>query len=60
METGLLRQVLDIHDGRAVKAAVPGFLSAYRPGDGWTCVADAWAAPWSFYWQAVYKNGTVR
>lgn len=56
LETGLLRQVLDIHDSRAVKAAVPDFISIYRPGDDWSCVADGWAVPWSFYWQAIYKN----
>ncbi|MCX4660510.1 putative sugar O-methyltransferase [Streptomyces uncialis] len=57
METGLLRQVLDVHDSRAVRDAVPGFLDAYRPGDGWSSAADAWAAPWSFYWQALYRKG---
>ncbi|MEW2353460.1 putative sugar O-methyltransferase [Spirillospora sp. NPDC029432] len=56
METGLLRQVLDIHDSEAVRAAVPAFLAAYRPGGDWNRVADGWAAPWSFYWQAVYRN----
>lgn len=59
METGLLRQVLDVHDSDAVRAAAPGFVEAYRPGAGWECAADGWAAPWSFYWQAVYRdNGT--
>nr|ARD70891.1 N-methyltransferase [Micromonospora echinospora] len=57
METGLLREVLDIHDDRAVRAAVPEFIAAYRPGDDWRCVADAWAVPWSFYWQAIYRRG---
>ncbi|NYT92422.1 putative sugar O-methyltransferase [Salinispora sp. H7-4] len=56
METGLLRQVLDIHDNQAVRAAVPGFLAAYRPGPAWRDVTDAWAVPWSFYWQAVYRR----
>lgn len=56
METGLLRQVLDVHDSRMVRAAVPEFLTAYRPGDAWRCAADAWAAPWSFFWQAVYTH----
>ncbi len=56
METGLLRQVVDIDDSRAVSAAVPGFLAAYRPGEAWTGAADSWAAPWTFFWQAVYKR----
>ncbi|MFE0690941.1 putative sugar O-methyltransferase [Streptomyces sp. JH002] len=59
LETGLMRQVLDVHDSSAVRAAVPGFLTAYRPGPGWSPAADAWAVPWSFYWQVLYrKNGT--
>ncbi|MCO5995413.1 putative sugar O-methyltransferase [Actinoallomurus rhizosphaericola] len=56
METGPLRQVVDIDDSRAVQAAVPEFLAAYRPGDSWTCAADGWAVPWTFFWQAVYKR----
>lgn len=56
MKTGLLRQVVDIHDNRAVAGHARGFVEAYQPGAGWTCVADAWAPPWSFYWQALYRN----
>jgi len=56
METGPLRQVVDIDDSRAVRAAVPGFLAAYRPGEAWTHTADSWAVPWTFFWQAVYKR----
>ncbi|AOR31540.1 methyltransferase [Streptomyces fodineus] len=58
LENGPLRQLLDIHDTEAVKAAVPFFLSAYRPGDAWTCVRDGRGVPWSYFWQAVYtKDG---
>ncbi|OEV02640.1 putative sugar O-methyltransferase [Streptomyces oceani] len=56
LETGPLRQVLDIHDSEAVRAAVPEFVSAYRPGDDWTCVADGQGVPWSYFWQALYKK----
>jgi putative sugar O-methyltransferase len=58
LETGPLREVLDIYDSQAVEAAVPAFLSAYRPGDGWTCVANGRGLPWSHFWQALYtKSG---
>ncbi|KAK1178073.1 putative sugar O-methyltransferase [Streptomyces sp. NBS 14/10] len=56
METGPLRQVLDIHDSEAVAAAVPAFIDAYRPADRWTCAADTRGLPWSYFWQAVFRN----
>jgi putative sugar O-methyltransferase len=56
MQTGPLRRVLDIFDSEAVDAAVPEFIEAYLPGDGWSCVADARAVPWSYFWQAVYSK----
>lgn len=59
LETGPLRQVLDIYDNQAVEAAVPDFLAAYRPpGAGWSCAAHARGVPWSHFWQAVFtKSG---
>jgi putative sugar O-methyltransferase len=57
LSTGPLRKVLDIFDDKAVAAAVPEYIAAYRPGDGWECVADARGVPWSYFWQALYKNG---
>jgi putative sugar O-methyltransferase len=59
LETGPLRQVLDIFDSEAIEAAVPAFVDAYRPGDGWECAAHARAVPWSYFWQALYKNGSL-
>ncbi|OMI37210.1 putative sugar O-methyltransferase [Streptomyces sparsogenes] len=56
METGPLRQVLDIHDSQAVAAAVPTFIEAYLPGEGWTCAANSRGLPWSYFWQALYKK----
>ncbi|MBQ0865956.1 putative sugar O-methyltransferase [Streptomyces sp. RK75] len=56
LENGPLRQLLDIHDTEAVKAAVPAFLDAYRPGHAWTCVREGRGIPWSYFWQAVYTK----
>ncbi|WP_242886327.1 putative sugar O-methyltransferase [Actinomadura litoris] len=56
LENGPLRQLLDIHDSEAVRAAVPGFIDGYRPGADWECVADGRALPWSYLWEAVYKK----
>jgi putative sugar O-methyltransferase len=59
LENGPLRQLVDIHDSQAVRAAVPGFVDGYRPGDGWGCVGDGRALPWSYLWQAIYKKSGV-
>ncbi|MFC6881618.1 MULTISPECIES: putative sugar O-methyltransferase [Actinomadura] len=56
METGPLRKVVDINDSRAVEAAVPDFIEAYRPGGAWTCAADGWPVPWTYFWQALYRR----
>ncbi|HVO65650.1 MAG TPA: putative sugar O-methyltransferase [Syntrophales bacterium] len=59
LETGLLQEVLDIHDSDDVNFRVPSFIDTYRPGAEWSCIADSWAPPWSFYWQALYaREGT--
>ncbi|GAA2098430.1 hypothetical protein GCM10009801_69530 [Streptomyces albiaxialis] len=60
LENGPLRQLLDIHDTEAVKAAVPAFLSAYRPGEEWTCAREGRGLPWSYFWQAVYTKNSAR
>jgi len=56
LKMGLLREVLDIHDNRAVAAQRQRFLEAYCPGGDWTVLADGWARPWSYYWQAIYRR----
>jgi hypothetical protein len=55
LSSGPLTTVIDIHDSDAVAGERAKFLSAYRPGEDWECVADSWAKPWSFYWQALYR-----
>jgi putative sugar O-methyltransferase len=56
LSTGLLREIIDIHDNQAVREQVGKFTDAYRPGPRWDCVADAAAVPWSYYWQALYRR----
>jgi len=55
LRTGLLRDVIDIHDSEAVRTQSAKFVDAYRPVADWTVVADSWAPPWSYYWQAFYR-----
>jgi putative sugar O-methyltransferase len=54
LQSGPIRNVLDIFDSEAIEAAVPGYLSVYLPGDNWSCVADARAYPLSYFWQGLY------
>jgi putative sugar O-methyltransferase len=56
LSTGLLQDIIEIHDNRAVAEKRQAFIDAYRPGDEWECTDDAWASPWSFYWQALYRR----
>ncbi len=56
LSTGLVRDVLDIHDSTEVAEHSTKFVAAYRPGPGWTDVAAARALPWSYYWQALYRR----
>ncbi|WP_062346004.1 putative sugar O-methyltransferase [Herbidospora yilanensis] len=54
--SGLLRDIVDVHDASAVREHAARFVSVYRPGPGWTLVEDGWARPWTFYWQALYTR----
>ncbi|MBO3741349.1 putative sugar O-methyltransferase [Actinoplanes flavus] len=56
LENGPLRQLVDIHDSEAVRAAAPAFIDGYRPADDWECVSDGPAVPWSYFWNALYKK----
>jgi SAM-dependent methyltransferase len=56
LRTGLLRDVIDVHDSEAVRAQSFKFLEAYRPAAGWATVDAGWAPPWSYYWQALYRT----
>ena len=59
LNTGLLREIIDIHDNRVVAIQADKFVAAYRPSESWTCLANDWAGPWSYYWQAVYHKRRV-
>jgi len=56
LNTGVLRDVIDIHDNQAIKKKAPKFIEAYQPGKKWECIANSWARPWSYFWQAIYKK----
>jgi putative sugar O-methyltransferase len=55
LDSGLLKNIIDIHDSDAVAGERAKYLSAYRPAEDWEPIADSWAKPWSYYWQALYR-----
>lgn len=59
LSSGPLRDIIDIYDSGAVESQRPKFIDAYRPGEKWVCAADSRGVPWSFYWQAVYRRGSL-
>lgn len=52
----ILPEVIDIFNTDEVKTQVEKYIKVYSPGTDWRCIADAWAAPWSNYWQAIYTK----
>lgn len=56
METGIMRDVVDIYDNEAVLSRSGDFIAGYRPSMDWSCLDHGWARPWSFYWQALYRR----
>ena len=59
LSTGVLRDIIDIHDNQAIEAQVGKFIQAYQPGSDWRCIDASWAVPWSYYWQAIFKKADV-
>jgi putative sugar O-methyltransferase len=60
LNTGLLRDIIDINNNIAIKYQSEKFVDAYSPGNRWKCIDAAWSPPWSFYWQALYRNSGFR
>jgi putative sugar O-methyltransferase len=56
MSMGLLRDVLDIHDNSDVSSHAGNFLTVYQPDETWLLSSHSWARPWSYYWQAIYRQ----
>ena len=56
LNAGILRDVIDVHDSEMIEAQAVRFVTAYRPGSDWECLAHSWAMPWSHYWQAMYRK----
>ena len=56
LSSGVLLDVIDIHDNQAVKSKIGKFVEVYQPGSDWMCIDNYWAVPWSYYWQAMFKK----
>ena len=59
LASGVLRDVIDIHDDQVVLRQSERFLEAYAPSADWTVREHEWARPWSYYWQALYSKRGV-
>lgn len=57
LASGILRDMIDIHDDQSVELQAKKFVRAYCPSEDWRCAAEAWAKPWSYFWQAFYIKG---
>ena len=60
LQTGLLQDIIDIFDDKAIKNQAQKFLNAYKPGRNWECIASDSAIPWSYYWQAIFKKNILK
>jgi putative sugar O-methyltransferase len=56
LSSGILRDIIDIHDNLIVERQSQKFLKEYSPSKDWKLVSESWARPWSYYWQAIYKK----
>ena len=56
ISTGVLTNIVEIHDKHDVLEASKLFLEAYQPGDKWSLKKDSWARPITYYWQAMFEK----
>ncbi|OLF14441.1 hypothetical protein BLA60_04810 [Actinophytocola xinjiangensis] len=58
MATGprTLHEVIDISHSDQVRAKVPAYLDAYRPGAAWQSVADDHHLAYTHYWQGLFRK----
>ncbi|MFS8201092.1 putative sugar O-methyltransferase [Streptomyces sp. CWNU-52B] len=59
LAAGPLVDVIDIDDNRAVREQARKFVAVYCPDTDWRCVADGWAPPFTWYWQALFQGPAV-
>jgi len=60
METGILKEVIDIHNNKEIEMQSREFVKAYCPSNKWECVGNEWGKPWSYYWQAFFRRNIWR
>ena len=54
LNSGLIRNRIDIFNQAEILKQRNIFLDTYCPSSSWTRAKDAWAPPWSYYWQALF------
>ena len=58
--SGILNDILEIHDEVSVLENSKKFLESYRPGGSWVVCSHSWSPPISYYWQAIYKKRDIK
>ena len=56
LNSGVLRDVINIYDNNEVLGQVVKFIDVYSPGPEWRCIAHEQGRPWSFYRQAYFER----
>lgn len=56
LESGLLRDVIDIFSPKDLALAQERFLAAFTPSSEWALQKHGQSKPWSHYYQALYKK----
>jgi len=56
LQTGLLKNIIDIYNDEEINKAIPIFLEVYSPSNRWAVVSSCLSVPWTFYYQALFKK----
>lgn len=56
LKQGVLTDIINIDDQQEIESQSKKFIVAYTPSESWDAVANAWAPPFSYIWQALYKK----
>lgn len=60
LNSGILKDIVEIHSDESVIENSKKFIKAYKPSGKWAIKADSWSPPISYYWQAFYKKTGVK
>lgn len=56
LKQGVLTDIINIDDQKEIENLSEKFVAAYKPSESWEAMSNAWAPPFSYIWQALYKK----